>query len=138
MIDESRALASYIEKNLPDRYLIAAAVYDEAAEGLIGDVGDNNYARERVPTAIDVLKSLGSKQVEKLKFCNSWALNHLSDTISEIYAAASETRILKYSQYNQLTTVASNYCLDKKHLAVIERLMYFVKKGRIQLVDDLS
>lgn len=61
----------------------------------------------------------------------------LSDTIAEIFATASATRMLKYSEYNLLTTVF-NASLDKQDLSAIHRLLHFVKKGQIQLVNDFS
>lgn len=61
----------------------------------------------------------------------------LSNTIAEIFANASATRTLKYSEYHLLTT-AFNSALDRQHLTAIRRVLQFVKKGRIQLVNDLS
>ena len=60
----------------------------------------------------------------------------LSNAIAEIFATASATQTLKYSEYEQLTT-ALNCSLEKQELKAIERLLHFVKRGNIQLVNDL-
>ena len=59
----------------------------------------------------------------------------LSDTVAEIFATASSTRMLKYSHYERLTS-ALNCALDRHDLRAIQRLLRFVKQGRIQLVSD--
>lgn len=61
----------------------------------------------------------------------------LSDTIAEIFATAATTKLLKSSQYQQLTT-ALNSSLEKHDLTAIKRVLHFVQNGRIQLVNDLS
>ena len=61
----------------------------------------------------------------------------LSNTVAEIFATASSTGVLKGSQYRQLIA-AMNESLEDRDRKAIERVLRFVRKGRIQLVDDLS
>lgn len=60
-----------------------------------------------------------------------------TDSIAEVFAWASATGILKYSQYIQLTATL-NCSVDNHELAAIERLFYAMRKGYIQLVNDIS
>ena len=61
----------------------------------------------------------------------------LSDTVAEIFDVASNTRLLKTSQYYRLTE-ALNAFLELRDREAIERLFWSVQTGRIQLVDDRS
>ena len=60
----------------------------------------------------------------------------LSNTIAEIFAATSSTGIIKDSQYRQLVA-ALNESLEDRDRKAIERVLRFVSRGRIQVVDDL-
>lgn len=61
----------------------------------------------------------------------------VSNRVAEIFAVASSTGIIKGSEYRQLI-VALNQPLDDRDRKAVERLLRFVRKGRIELVDDMQ
>lgn len=60
----------------------------------------------------------------------------LSNTVAEIFATASSTGFIKGSQYRQLIA-ATNESLDDRDRKAIDRVLRFVRRGRIQIVDDI-
>lgn len=61
-----------------------------------------------------------------------------SNTVSEILGSIGATGVLKLSDYTQLTTALLSDCLDETERKSVDRMLRFVRKGRIKIEDDLS
>lgn len=68
----------------------------------------------------------------------SYQTKHLSDTISDIIGAVSVSCTLTPCDYAQLVNAASDESLKEYERKTIHRLLRFVAKGRIKIVDDRS
>ncbi|MBC6423255.1 MAG: hypothetical protein GDA43_10795 [Hormoscilla sp. SP5CHS1] len=62
----------------------------------------------------------------------------ISDAVSEIFYSVAETGVLNLSDYYKLMSAALNEALDDQEIGSINRLLYFVRKRRIAVVDDIA
>ena len=62
----------------------------------------------------------------------------LSDTISEILGAIGKTGALKLSEYDRLTKAVWSDALDEIDKKSALRVLHFVRRGRIEIIDDIS
>jgi len=62
----------------------------------------------------------------------------LSDTISEILGSIGATGVLKLSEYDRLTKAVWSEVLDEKDKKSALRVLHFVRRGRIGIIDDIS
>lgn len=62
----------------------------------------------------------------------------LSDTISEILGSIAETGFLKLSEYDRLMKAAWSDALNEIEQKSVERVLHFVRRGRIGIIDDIS
>ena len=60
-----------------------------------------------------------------------------SDRISEILGSIGKTGVLKLSEYDQLTTAVWSDALNEVEKKAVDRVMHFVGRGRIEIVDDI-
>lgn len=65
-------------------------------------------------------------------------VERISDAVSEIFYSVAETGILNLSDYYKLMAAAMNEALDEQEISSINRLLYFVRKRRIAVVDDIA
>ncbi|MGK7903934.1 MAG: hypothetical protein AB4352_21515 [Hormoscilla sp.] len=62
----------------------------------------------------------------------------ISDAVSEIFYTVAETGVLNLSDYYKLMAAALNEALDEQEKGSINRVLYFVRKRRIAVVDDIA
>jgi hypothetical protein len=62
----------------------------------------------------------------------------ISDAVSEIFYRVAETGVLNLSDYYKLMAAALNEALDEQEIGSINRVLYFVRKRRIAVVDDIA
>lgn len=67
----------------------------------------------------------------------SYQTRHLSDTISDIIGSVGVSGVLRYGDYTQLVDAAVDESLKEYERKTINRLLRFVQKGRIQLIDGV-
>ena len=61
-----------------------------------------------------------------------------SDTISEIfYSVAVTGRITEYDYYKIITAIL-NHSLDEEEIKSVKRMLHFVKRGKIVVVNERS
>ena len=67
----------------------------------------------------------------------SYQTRHLSDTISDIIGAVGVSGVLRACDHSQLVDAALDESLKEYERKTINRLLRFVRKGRIQIVDEI-
>ena len=65
-------------------------------------------------------------------------VERISDAVSEIFYSVAETGVLNLSDYYKLMAAALNEGLDEQEIGSINRVLYFVRKRRIAVVDDIA
>ena len=61
-----------------------------------------------------------------------------SEAVSEIFYSVAETGVLNLSDYYKLMAASLNEALDEQEIGSINRVLYFVRKRRIAVVDDIA
>ncbi|MBS0016379.1 MAG: hypothetical protein EA414_12715 [Arthrospira sp. PLM2.Bin9] len=61
----------------------------------------------------------------------------LPGALSEITASVTETRSLTKADRYGLMAAVLDESLEKEELRVIDRLLYSIRRGRVQLVDEI-
>ena len=61
-----------------------------------------------------------------------------SDSVSEILGSIGATGVLRLSDYGQLMAAILSDSLDETEKKSVDRMLRFVRRGRIQIEDDIS
>jgi len=61
-----------------------------------------------------------------------------SNAVSEILGSIGATGVMKLSDYSQLMTALLSDSLDEAERKSVDRMLRFVRKGRIEIEDDIS
>lgn len=62
----------------------------------------------------------------------------LSQTVSDIIGAVGASGVLRPCDYSQLMAASLNESLNDYERKTINRVLRFVRKGRIKIVDEIS
>ena len=65
-------------------------------------------------------------------------VNLLPGAISEILATSTETHLLTKADRYGLLAALINDCVGEEDLTAIDRMLYSLRRGRIQVVNELS
>ena len=68
----------------------------------------------------------------------SSGIDMLSDVVSEIFYSVAATGVLSLSDYYKLIGAALNDSLNEQELGSINRMLHFVQRRKIAIVDDIS
>ena len=61
-----------------------------------------------------------------------------SNSVSEILGSIGVTGVMKLSEYGQLMTAILSETLNETERKSVDRMLRFVRRGRIKIEDDLS
>ncbi|MGK7905362.1 MAG: hypothetical protein AB4352_28950 [Hormoscilla sp.] len=102
-------------------------------------LGADKFHKRQVGSVTQDYREKGDSENVKFKRANMlFQTSLLSDTISEIFGSIGETGVLKLSEYDRLTKAIWSDALNEIERKSVKRLLHFVRKGRIKIIDDIS
>ena len=102
-------------------------------------LGADKFHKLQVGSVTQVWRERGDSRNVEFKRTNMLSQTSLlSDTISEILGSIGTTGLLKLSDYDRLTKAIWSDSLDEIDKKSALRVLHFVRRGRIEIIDDIS